>query len=185
MNQVRIKPPEATCRIFTYREGLLAAFGHDLELEIRTFTVFYSPGTLRATFDPTSLHVIGAVGNGAKALFPSDVSTIEWAARNEILKAPRFSEVLVEGTVDEATKHFDGSLTLLGVKRPLRFEAAIVGDRILADVTLRPTEYGIAPYRAMFGTIKLSDRVRVVVELPLAALSLSSDPQETAGAALR
>ena len=34
----------ATCQVFTYKEGLLSAVGHDLKINVGRFTVDVDPG---------------------------------------------------------------------------------------------------------------------------------------------
>jgi hypothetical protein len=40
-------------------------------------------------------------------------------------------------------------------------------------VSLRPSEFGIAPYKALAGAIRLQDRVRVELDLDAATLGLA------------
>ena len=147
MNQT-IGPQEARFRVYTYKQGLLSALGHDLVLEARKFTIeLRDDGTCLATLDPNSLRVVGAVhGDRVESMKPSDCDTIEG------------------GT-------FKGTLSLKGVARPLTLSARETGDSRKIEYSFAPSEHGIPPYKAMLGALKIEDRVRVEVEVPVSTLA--------------
>src|SRR5690606_28852876 len=60
-----------------------------------------------------------------------------------------------------------GDLDLAGVRRPLAVTATHADRRVRARVTLRPSDWGIRPYKALAGAIRLQDRV--IVDSDLAA----------------
>ncbi|MBP9113611.1 MAG: YceI family protein [Polyangiaceae bacterium] len=170
MNQT-IGPQEARFRVYTYKQGLLSALGHDLVLEARKFTIeLRDDGTCLATLDPNSLRVVGAVhGDRVESMKPSDCDTIEKAIRNEVLHTSRYPEIVIEGTYEGGT--FKGTLSLKGVARPLTLSARETGDSRKIEYSFAPSEHGIPPYKAMLGALKIEDRVRVEVEVPVSTLA--------------
>jgi polyisoprenoid-binding protein YceI len=60
----------------------------------------------------------------------------------------------------------DGTLAIKGVRRPLVVEARVVGDAWTATVTLHQPDFGITPYRALLGALKIRPDLRVEVRVP-------------------
>ena len=54
-----------------------------------------------------------------------------------------------------------GELTLHGVTRPLSAQTRVVAGRQQLEVTLHQPDFGITPYRAMLGTLKIQANVTV------------------------
>src|SRR4029450_9193939 len=95
---LRLGPPAAQCHVLTYCEGLLASFGHDLELAVTRFDIRIDPeaGRTEASFDAASLRVLGALRGGGE--LPGGLSdaarrTIEDNVRLDVLEATRYPEI--------------------------------------------------------------------------------------------
>ena len=54
-----------------------------------------------------------------------------------------------------------GELTLHGVTKPLAARTRLVDGRQQLELTLHQPDYGITPYRAMLGTLKIKPDVTV------------------------
>ena len=160
-------------RVYTFKAGLLSRVAHDLCLEVGEFSIERGEGgSVRAEFDPSSLSVRGVMRGerlDSRALSRSDQAKIVETIRRELLHTRRHPIVTFVGTAEERESRLrvKGDLELAGRRRPLAFTLARQGDRLHARVTLQPSEFGIAPYKALAGAIRLQDRV--VVELDLAA----------------
>lgn len=166
-----------TIHVFTYKDGLLARLAHDLRLELRRFEVRREGTAITGTFWPGSLAVEGPVRDGvvdAAAFSAGDRAKI---AENiaEVLMVGRHPVAELEAEVD-AERRIRGRLTLAGRTQPISTVARVDGGtsgsqnsdrRLFAEVTLTPSLWGIAPYRALAGAIKLQDRVVVRVSLPI------------------
>lgn len=61
----------------------------------------------------------------------------------------------------------DGMLSLLGQSRPLRLAYRVDGDCYRASGSVRQSDYGIKPFSALLGVLKLADVVRVEAVLHL------------------
>ena len=59
----RLDAGTAECLVFTYREGLAAAMGHDLKLRVGSFAIEIDEAARRvdARFDARSMRVVAAV----------------------------------------------------------------------------------------------------------------------------
>jgi hypothetical protein len=61
---------------------------------------------------------------------------------------------------------------LAGARQPNDFKLAVSDDgRLTATATVTQTAHGIKPYTALFGTLKVSDDVRVSIDARIGAPS--------------
>lgn len=168
----------ATCQVFTFKEGVLSAVAHDLRIRVERFTIDVdeAAGTVRATFAAGSLRVDCAMKNGREdfdALSDRNRREIEGNITGDVLHAKRHPEIVfrstrvttgIEGEGDE--RHIEGTLALHGAERPLRVTARRQAGKWVAEVELRQPDFGIKPYSAMLGTLKVQPIVRVRVSVP-------------------
>lgn len=164
---------QARCRVFTFKEGLLSAVAHDLEIDVQRLSVTWDDArtSLRATFDPRSLRVLHAVHDGhpvPSALSDRDKRKIESTIVEEVLHAGRHPEIAVEAdleAIDERRIRVAARVTITGRTRPLALEAARDDGTWRCRATLHQPDFGITPYSAMLGTLKI--KPDVVVELTI------------------
>ena len=58
-----------------------------------------------------------------------------------------------------------GDLTLLGATRPLAFDVEVGDDGMLSGVAIvKQTDWGMKPYSALFGALKVVDEVEVEID---------------------
>lgn len=159
----------ASIEVFTFKDGLLARLAHDLQLSLTRFELRREEDVITGTFWPGSLVVDGPVGKRG-------VDTAAFSAGNKAEIAGNIAEVLQVAKHPEARLvgrwsggAFKGELTLVGRTLPIEGKVTEAGGRLIAEVTLVPSRWGIAPYRALAGAIKLQDRVVVRVSGPDAA----------------
>lgn len=166
----------ATCQVFTFKEGVLSAVAHDLRLraERLTIDVDEAAGTVRATFAAGSLRVDCAMKNGREdfdALSDRNRREIEGNIVDDVLHAKRHPEIVFRSTrvttgTDDDERHIEGTLALHGTERPLRITARRQAGRWVTEVELHQPDFGIKPYSAMLGTLKVQPIVRVRVSVP-------------------
>ena len=61
--------------------------------------------------------------------------------------------------------HVDGDLTLVGNVHPLSFDITFGDDGALsATAVITQSDWGIKPYSALFGTLKVIDDIEITVE---------------------
>lgn len=157
-------------KVYTFKTGLLSRVAHDLQLTLATWTLELDGKMLFGRFDPGSLRVDGAVKKGRldhRALKDKDKRTIEQTIREEVLRTGQHRSISLQARMggDPKAPVFTGSLAILGQSRPVTIEARETAGRLEVDTELVPSEWGIAPYEALMGAIKLQDRVRIRVRI--------------------
>ena len=169
---IRFGPPASQCRILTFREGLLSSFGHDLEIAVTRFDVRVDEAARRvdASFDAASLRVVRALRDGVESILSdSDRRSIEDSIRRDVLDANRYPEIRYRSSrVVDVEGGFDvtGKLTLHGKDRDVAAQLRRAGDRYTAQVPLEQADFGIQPYSALLGAIKVKPGVVVQLALP-------------------
>ena len=168
----------AECLIFTEKEGLLSTVAHDLEIEVTDFEISWDAEAITARFSPRSLRVVNAMKNKRKApgaLSDSDKTKIEKHIIDDVLQAKKYrkiefrsSNVVAEG------KGFriEGELTLHGDTRPIKLKLSRRGERWSTQVSIDQTDYGIKPFSAMLGALKVKPKLRVKLSLAAEDLPL-------------
>jgi polyisoprenoid-binding protein YceI len=163
-----------TIAILTYRDGVLSRLGHDLRLIAERFAIDVDDErrTVTARVVVESIVVEGAVRDGvldAAELSSKDQREILDSMRTKVLQARRNPYICFEGTIGHADTHeatVRGQLTLTGVTRAIELELQRQGQRLRGTVTLVPSRWGIRPYKALLGALRLQDRVDIVLDLP-------------------
>jgi hypothetical protein len=156
-------PENATLTVRTKRTGAASKAGHDLLIEVTSWSATLDPGAdpaITLTADPRSLRVREGTG-GIQALDDDDRAGIEKTIEEEVLTGDAI--VFRSTSVDGA--RVEGELELEGERRPISFEFAAGEDgRVTGTAVVRQTEWGMKPYSALFGTLKVADEVEVAVE---------------------
>ncbi|MBX7097545.1 MAG: YceI family protein [Myxococcaceae bacterium] len=154
--------------VFTFKEGALAAMAHDLKLRFRRGTITVDGAQVRATVEAASLAVVcpRKAGQDAPGVLPELLyGEIEKNAAKDVLEVSRFPEVRFESTaVDAGTVR--GRLTLHGVTREIAAARTDDATSSLARFELDQRDFGITPYKAMLGTLKVKPKLEITVRLP-------------------
>ena len=67
----------------------------------------------------------------------------------------------------------EGDLTLVGKTAPIAFDVAVGDDGTLSgSAVVKQTDWGIKPYSALFGALKVADEVEVAFDATLPAQRL-------------
>jgi polyisoprenoid-binding protein YceI len=157
--------------VFREPGALLARMAHDLELAVGRLSVREAEDhRVEVEFDPASLTVTGALTNGVvdpSRLDASQRAEIEKNVRTQVLKTDQFSRAHFEGMFDptRAPVPVSGTLELLGKRQPIAFELSRHAEWFVGTLTLAPSRWGITPYRALLGALKLRDTAVVRVEV--------------------
>jgi hypothetical protein len=164
-----IGPEDGTLSVRTSRTGAVARAGHDLLLVVTAWRATLAVGdepSLELDADATSLRVREGTG-GVKPLEEDDLAKIEATIDEQVLlrRHIRFRSTSV--TVDGATLRVTGDLTLAGTTRPIAFDLSVAGGRVTGAAIVQQTAWGIKPYSALFGALKVADEVRVEVDAAL------------------
>ena len=171
----KVGPSQGRLLLRTSRQGVAAQVGHDLLIEVTRWSGVVevaedrSASTVEVTADTASLTVVEGTG-GVKPLSGKDKRDIEQTTR-KLLQTERHPRAVfackdVRPTSDGGT--LEGTLTLLGIDRPISLDVTERADgSYRATGQIPQSEYGIKPYTALFGALKLADVVTVEVELDL------------------
>jgi hypothetical protein len=168
----------ATCQVFTYKEGLLSAVAHDLKIEVRRFTMEVDPvaRTICATFDATSLTVVCAMKDGVErpdALSPKDRRDIEENIAKDVLVTKKFRDITFRASQVEQTGagfRVRGELRIRDKAGPVTFMVRPTGDNMEAQVRLHQPDFGIKPFAAMLGALKIKPDIEVRLAVPRKAV---------------
>ncbi len=172
-------PDNGTLSVRTKKAGAAAKAGHNLLIEVASWSATLEVGadggqtSIELTADARSLRVIEGTG-GVSALGDDDKARIKQTIDKEVLKgsAIEFHSTAVQGELDptgDTQLSVSGELELAGRRRPIAFELRAGADgRLLGAAIVKQSSWGIKPYSALFGTLKVVDEVMVEIaaELP-------------------
>jgi polyisoprenoid-binding protein YceI len=161
-------PDDGTLSVRTGRTGTVAKAGHDLLIHVDRWSATLDLDTPKVTLDAdaTSLHVIEGTG-GMKSLDEDDRANIRQTIDDEILKRVEISFRSTEVQQSDGRLAVRGELTLVGATRPITFDLALYDDHVSGSAVVTQTEWGMKPYSALFGALKVADEVRVEIDARL------------------
>src|SRR5688572_15886345 len=158
-------PENARLTVRTGRTGAASKAGHDLLIEVTSWSATLDPEAdpaLTLTADSRSLRVLEGTG-GIQALDDDDRDGIRQTIDEEVLEG---TPIEFRSTRLEAgdPMRVEGELELRGVKRPISFELASGEDGVVGTAVVKQSDWGMKPYTALFGTLKVADEVEVAVD---------------------
>jgi hypothetical protein len=160
---------DAVIRVHTFKEGLLSRLAHDLLLNLGRFEIEAQGDKVHAVGESQSLEVLGVARDGE--LIPESLGTGEKEAilqnlAEQVLRSEQFPRVRFTATVTRGARALSmkGSLELCGTSQPLQVDMTRSGDRLIGTFELVPSRFGIKPFRALAGALKVQDRVRITVD---------------------
>jgi YceI-like domain len=164
-------PDNATLWVHTARTGAIAKAGHDLDIEVTSWSAKLevdSDGVaprLSLSADARSLRVRAGHG-GLQALGDDDKAGIAKTIDDEVLEGTpiEFRSTTVAPGADGNVLDVQGELEMFGTSRPVSFMLRLDGDRLTGEATVKQTDWGRKPYSALFGTLKVADEVRVEID---------------------
>jgi polyisoprenoid-binding protein YceI len=160
-------PEDGILSVRTSRTGAVAKAGHDLLIHVTEWsaTLDTDAPSLTLDADATSLRVREGTG-GMKPLDEDDLTNIETTIDDEVLLRRDISYRSTRVEPIEGGFAVEGDLTLVGETRPIAFDLA-VGDRVTGVAVVKQTDWGMKPYTALFGALKVADEVRVEIDAAL------------------
>ncbi|HEY4409025.1 MAG TPA: YceI family protein [Acidimicrobiia bacterium] len=172
----QLGPADGTLQVRTGRQGMASKVGHDLTLEASnwraTVTVDADAGQsqVQATVEPRSLEVIAATG-GAKPVSDKDkrdiVKNIAGLLGNGSITF-QSTQVMVR---NDTTVAVAGNLSIAGQSRQVTLDLQLAPDggaaRLKGRVPIVQSSFGIRPFTAMMGALKVKDEVEVDLDVRL------------------
>ena len=105
-----------------------------------------------------------------KALSDADKDKIASQVQKEVLETEQHPKASFTSTQvarrPDGGYSIKGDLTLHGSTRPISAETRVEGNRQVAEVELNQPDYGVVPFKAMMGTLKVKPVVRVRISIP-------------------
>lgn len=160
--------------VFTYKEGLLSKIAHDLRITVPNPEVQFDGESLTARVDLRTLEIASAQKDGrdSPSLSDGDKKKILKSLHKDALNTSRHPEAIYEAKAlfpDETHAELEGKLTLHGTTRDLRISLAQKEGRWFGEVAIHQPDFGIKPFSAMLGTLKIKPGVRVTLSAPVTA----------------
>ena len=164
-------PENARLTVHTRKGGAAAKAGHDLVIEVTSWEGTLDLGdqtTIMLRADARSMRVREGSG-GMTSLGDDDKSNIEQTIDDEVLKGTpiEFRSTVCELSPEGDRMRVSGELELAGRRAPVTFELSLNGGRVSGSATVKQTDFGMKPYSALFGTLKVLDEVQVAVDARL------------------
>ena len=167
-----ILPAASVLEVHSYKAGLLAGLGHEHVIRAHAFagTVVHdardpSRSSVALTVLTDSLRVVPAADS-------ADIPAITKAMREHVLHVAEFPEISfasTDVTVRGDTVHLRGDLTMVGVTRPVELDLTLDATpevlHVSGSFTVKQTDFGIHPYSAGLGTVKVKDEVAFRLDL--------------------
>lgn len=159
--------------VTTGRTGLGARAGHDLVIEALSWRGSVTVGAGGVGSSSVSVEVdtglleVRAASGGLKPMSDGDRRDIQknMAKILQPQKWPTLSFQADEVAGGPDALELRGTLTLLGQARPLVVAGSVDADgRVAARAVVTQSKWGVKPFSAMFGAIKLADDVGVQFE---------------------
>jgi polyisoprenoid-binding protein YceI len=169
----RLVPEQSKFTVQAFAEGLLSAFGHDPVLEIKDFTgeTEFVPGSfesasLKMTIKADSIVLSTEVKE-------KDRLDIEQTMREQVLEIAKYPEIVFVSSNVSVTRLAEGryrarvigDLTFHGSTQKnlwITSEVTVSGEslRVKGDFSLKQSDFGIKPFSAAGGTIKLKNELK-------------------------
>jgi polyisoprenoid-binding protein YceI len=169
-------PDNARLIVATGRQGVAARAGHDLVLEVMQWEATLKVAahaaacSLVLTVDAASLEVVGASG-GMKPLTDKDKADIRATIDKQVLKRQAIEFRSIAISRSDAGLTVKGLLGLRGEERPVSFAISSDGAMITGGLRIDQRDWGIKPFSALFGALRVDAYVTVEVQSTAALLS--------------
>jgi hypothetical protein len=162
-------PDCGTLTVRTGKAGAASKAGHNLRMEVTSWHATLDLGdqpALALSADPGSFRVVDGTG-GVIPLGHEEKAAIVKTIDDEVLKGEAIEFTSSRVDVDPSGKRLDveGELQLFDKRRSVTFALTLGDDgRVAGGATLKHSDFGVKPYSALFGTLKVADDVAVEVD---------------------
>lgn len=171
-----VGPESGRLLVKTARTGLGSKAGHDLTIEVTRWrgnvvidAANPAGSSVTVEVDVDSFEVRQGTG-GVKPLTDADRANIKDTLRGKILNTGRYPTITfgssqVSGTAESF--RIDGDLTIVGVTQPVIVEGQLAAGRARGSAVIVQSRWGIRPYSALLGALRLRDEVEVQFDIDL------------------
>ncbi len=171
-------PEAGKITLNVYRDGVAARMGHNLVLEATKWsgkaevdTDDPAASSVKLTIDPRSLEITEARG-GIKPLSDQDRADIKKNINDKILMTSRNPEITFQSTEVSGTApniKVKGNLTLAGKSQPVTLDLRVdeSSGRASGKTMLQQSRFGIKPFSALLGALKIKDSVDIQFDIKI------------------
>jgi hypothetical protein len=160
-------PDNARLTVHTKRTGKVAKAGHDLTIEVTSWEGALDLGeqpSVSLDVDSTAMKVLEGHG-GIQSLDDGDKDNISQTIDDEVLLKRKITFRSTDVQADGGHLHVTGDLTLMTNTRPLTFDLELGDDgKLSGSAVVKQTEWGMKPYTALFGALKVADEVEIRID---------------------
>ena len=163
-------PQNGTLLVKTGREGMGGKMGHDLTIEVGTWSATATVGEdpsatrLEGSAEVGSMHVVTGEG-GVKPLSDGDKVDIKKTIIDKILGDTKIEFKSTSCTGGGSSATVQGDLTIAGKTAPAQFQLQdLGGGRIKATGQVVQSNFGVKPFKAFMGALKVKDAVNIELE---------------------
>jgi YceI-like domain len=160
---MKLGPENGTLTVRTGKGGAAAKAGHNLEIEVTKWSATLDDDGAALVADATSMRVVGGSG-GISPLGAEEKAGIAQTIDEEVLKGTAIAFRSTSVTRDGDRIAVAGELELSGARRPLEFALTDDGGHITGSAQIKQTDWGMKPYSALFGTLKVADVVEISID---------------------
>jgi YceI-like domain len=160
---MKLGPDNATLTVRTGKGGAAAKAGHDLVLEVTRWNATLDDDAAELTADARSLRVRSGSG-GISPLGDAEKAGIAQTIDEEVLKGSAIAFRSTSVSRQGGSVDITGELELAGRRRPLTFTLRERDGGLAGSARIKQTDWGMKPYSALFGTLKVADEVEVAIE---------------------
>jgi polyisoprenoid-binding protein YceI len=166
----QIGPRDGSLTVRTQKAGVGAKLAHNLVLEARSWsgTITFdaddpTASTGEVTVQPSSFEIVDCTG-GVKPLSASDRKDIARNINEKSLQTGKYPDVTFRATSVSgggSGYQVQGDLTITGQTRPATLDVTLDGTKVVVRGRVVQTDFGIKPYSAMMGALKIDDAVEI------------------------
>jgi hypothetical protein len=162
---LRLGPDNGTLTVHTGKAGAAAKAGHNLRMEVGSWnaTLDLDARSLELSADSSSFRVVDGSG-GVMPLGDDEKAAIPQTIDEEVLKGTPIEFRSTAMTVNGNRIDVDGELELSGERGPVSFALELNDGHVTGAARIKQTDWGMKPYSALFGTLKVADEVQIEVD---------------------
>lgn len=171
---MKLGPDNGTVTVRTGVAGSASRMGHRLVIQVQEWSAEVEmdgqvPVSVRFAAGLDSLRVQSGSG-GVTPLTVVDKQVIRRNAA-KVLQSDTYPQAVFEGTVSQTDGGMvvSGELQIHGVTQQLTTTLCVDGRHVTAAIPVAQTDFGLKPYSAMVGQLKVLDEVSVEVDIEVPA----------------
>ena len=153
-------------RVYTYKTGLLSPVAHDLQLSLERWEIHREGTGLVFQARLKSLRIDGPVVRGKlepRGISDRDRAKIRGHIGDTILCTREHPLAIFKG--QQVGSMLRGPLRMRGQAQEISFALQEENGQLKGAVEIQPSRWGIAPFKALGGAIKLKDHVRIAFSM--------------------